>query len=109
MKHKRFLATLAIGALVGAVLLAMNFGLTHDARANQPNASLEFALHVGGCNTTGDQKGNCTVTQGSTFVASVSLDMIPGPGGGSEPQPKGWGMALGYHQTLPSTSASSSS
>jgi hypothetical protein len=61
------------------VALAAVFGLTrNEASANQPNAALEFTLHVGGCSTLADYKGTCTVTQGSTFVASVSLDAIPG-------------------------------
>ncbi len=67
--------------VVSLVLLGLDFQSSGGTliHANQPSAGLEFTVHVGGCNTAGDQKGTCTVTEGSTFVASVSLDAIPGP------------------------------
>ncbi len=71
----------AVGVTAG--LLALRLGPSQHAAANQPNAGLEFTLHVGSCATTGDVKGNCVVSDPSTFVASVSLDDVSGIGNGS--------------------------
>jgi hypothetical protein len=72
--------TVALGAISIAVLyVVLGYRGIAPASANQPDASLEYTLHVGGCSTIADYKGNCSVTEGSTFVASVSLDAIPGP------------------------------
>jgi hypothetical protein len=69
------LATLAIGyAWQGS---GINFGT--PVSANQPNAGLEFSLHVNACSTAPDQSLNCVVPNNVPFVVSVSLDSIPGP------------------------------
>jgi len=52
--------------------------ITKQVSANQPNPGLDWSIAVGGCNTVGDAKGNCTIAMGSTFNAVVSLDDITG-------------------------------
>ena len=66
-----------VAVVMATAALAGTLGFNEPASANQPNAALEFTLHVGGCNTEGDLTDTCIVTEGSTFVASVSLDEIP--------------------------------
>ncbi len=83
MKRSRWLTTLRLtlagAAVIGVALFGASIVDRDNASANQPNAGLEFTLHVDGCSTVADYKGSCAVTQGSTFVASVSLDAIPYP------------------------------
>jgi len=80
MLLRRGLFGLAVPALlILAILLSFGVQGSRSVQANQPNPGLEFTLHVAGCSTFADYKGTCTVTQGSTFVASVSLDAIPYP------------------------------
>jgi hypothetical protein len=55
----------------------VNFGSV--ASANQPNSNLEFTLHVNGCTTASETVINCVVPNNVPFVATVSLDAIPGP------------------------------
>jgi hypothetical protein len=66
---------------VVAVLLSMNLGSTTPKASASVNNGMEYTLHVGGCNTAADAKGNCVVALGGTFVATVSLDAITGIGG----------------------------
>jgi hypothetical protein len=64
-----------------AVLLVASSGalaIIHQTSANQPNDGIEFTLHIGDCSTDGDQKANCSLSQGQTFVVSVSLDDVSG-------------------------------
>jgi hypothetical protein len=48
-------------------------------RAEATASGFEVSLQAPGCSTTGDQKDDCTIEQGSEFVVTVSLDAIPAP------------------------------
>ncbi len=97
MNHSRWIAALglpvAVLAVAAAVLLSMSLGTDKTAEANQPNAGLEFTLHVGGCDTAGDTKNACTVGLGNTFTATVSIDSVAGIGNGSY---DAWATTLNY-------------